>query len=291
MIGHTAALPPTPPKICRQPRDPRRERTREESSEPAVHGHFAQKSLVLLRLPARQAKVYLLKTPFFLLTLSSLLHPPFAVSTSSRHFPFLTQQYLRFVSTSITFTSLPERSHSVGFCQQRHSRDHTYIHTYIQSEDCCYFASALVVGTHCPVHGQHSSRLPADLYTVSPRGHRGLIKESISKSGFDLRAIDITPHLIVRAGLRALLHLQSEHPVAGYRGLLLRTLVCLWAWLRLRDFTRRCCCCCYSRASRSLFRKVGVLVHAGCLRRSDRCCCCCQTHLINARVLIIGFDT
>ena len=45
------------------------------------------------------------------------------------------------------------------------------------------------------------------------------------------------PHFTVRAGLRALLHLQSEHPVAGYRGLLLQTLVCLWAWLGLRDFT------------------------------------------------------
>lgn len=171
---------PTPPKICHQPRTLSR-KERGKSSEPArALTSFAQKSLVLLRLPARQAKVYLLKTPFFLPPLSSVLHPPFAVSTSSRHFPFLTQQYLRFVSTSITFTSLPERPHPVGFCRQGIRK---IDHTYIQSDGCCYFASALVVGTHRLAREQHPSRLSADLNTVSPRGHRGLIKESISKVG------------------------------------------------------------------------------------------------------------
>jgi hypothetical protein len=177
VIGRTAALPPTPPKICRQPRTLERKERGKKALNLLRTDTFAQKSLVLLRLPARQAKVYLLKTPFFLLTLSSLLHPPFAVSTSSRHFHSFYNN---------TFGSFPPPSPSHRFPSDRiqwasaSKGIRKIIHTYIQSDDCCSFASALVVGTHCPVHGQHSSRLPADLYTVSPRGHRGLIKESIS---------------------------------------------------------------------------------------------------------------
>jgi len=169
--------PATPPKICHQPRTLLEERTKGKKSL----DHFAQKSLVLLRLPARQAKVYLLKTAFFLLPLSSVLHPPFAVSTSHGTF-FLIQQYpsvrshlhhLHIATRAIAFSGLlPAKAFA-----------RSIIHTYIQSDDCCYFASAPVVGTHSLARGQHPSRLPADLYTVAPRGHRGLIKESISKVG------------------------------------------------------------------------------------------------------------
>jgi hypothetical protein len=108
--------------------DPRRERTREESSEPAVHGRFAQKSLVLLRLPARQRpkSIYLRRHFSSSHSLPFSIHPlPYQHLTA---LSLLLQQYLRFVSTSTTITSLPERSHPVGFCQQRHSQDHTYIH-------------------------------------------------------------------------------------------------------------------------------------------------------------------
>ena len=177
MIGHSEAIPLHRPRsaISRGP-------SKGKNEGKALNlVSTSQKSLVLLRLPARQAKVYLLKTPFFLLSLSSVLHPPFAVSTSHGTV-FLIQQYPS-VRSHLHHLHIATRAiASSGFLPAK-AFARSIIHTYIQSFDCCYFASALVVGTHSLAHGQHSSRLPADLYTVSPRGHRGLIKESISKVG------------------------------------------------------------------------------------------------------------
>jgi len=173
----SAAL--TPPKICHQPRTLSR-KERGKSSEPAAHGPLSpQKSLVLLRLPAREAKVVLLKTPFFLPPLSPVLHLPFAVSTSSRHSPFLIQQYLRFVSTSTTFTSLLERPHPVASAGKAFAR--SIIHTSSR-DDCCYYSPRRLLWEHTALRVSSIHRDCRQTFTQSRRvGTVGLSKNQYPK--------------------------------------------------------------------------------------------------------------
>jgi hypothetical protein len=71
-----------------------------------------------------------------------------AVSTTTRHFTSYTNTTGSLPPSPLT--SLPERPHLVGIRQHgiASHRKHTNIHSR------CYFASALVVGTHCLAHEQ-----------------------------------------------------------------------------------------------------------------------------------------
>ena len=121
-----SSTPVTPPKICQQPRTL-------EGKELDGHRPLWPKkvSCCLLRLPASRPKSILLKTPFSSSTLSSVPHPPSAVSTSHGTFP-----------SSTTIPSVRSHLHhhhlhiatrataSSGLLPARHSRDHTYTHTF-----------------------------------------------------------------------------------------------------------------------------------------------------------------
>ena len=102
----TASLPHTA-------RDLPQPRTLEKAE---LGGSLDGKSLVLLRLPARKLKAYLLKTEDFSCSLSSVLHPPLPYQHFTALFSHTTIPSGSFLPS--IFISPSERAHQVGICQQ-----------------------------------------------------------------------------------------------------------------------------------------------------------------------------